>query len=64
MKFELTDQECDVLLELMETAHRGRILELHRTDSLEYKLMLQGKVRIIDELIARLSRREATATRA
>jgi hypothetical protein len=55
MTLELTDRECEVLFEVLEIAHRGRTLELHRTDSLAYKGMLQEKVRIIEELISRVA---------
>ena len=60
MRLELTDQECDILLDVLESAHRIRILEQHRTDALQYKNMLQEKVRIIEDLMERLARQRAT----
>ena len=60
MKLELTDHECDVLLDLLESAHRVRILEQHRTDALQYKGMLQEKVQIIEDLMEKLARQRVT----
>jgi hypothetical protein len=64
MKLELTDQECEVLLELLETAHRGTIHELHHTDAAEYKRLLKEKQRIIEEMISKVALHGATASMA
>ena len=55
MNLELTDQECEVVLELLEAAHRGKIHELHHTDASEYKRLVKEKVRIIEELISKVA---------
>ena len=60
MRLELTDHECDLLLEVLESAHRIRVLEQHRTDALGYKGMLEEKVRIIEDLMERLARQRIT----
>ncbi len=55
MTLELTDQEFDFLKELLAAAHREKIHELHHTDATDYKRILKEKVRIIEELTARLA---------
>ena len=55
MTFEITDQEGEILREMLEAAHKGTIHELHHADASEYRRMLKDRLRIIETLISRLT---------
>jgi hypothetical protein len=61
MFINLTDQECDYLKELLEAAHIEKIHELHHTDLSDYKRILREKVRIIEELMTKLTLQRVSA---
>ncbi len=52
MTFEVTEHQREMLAELLEAAHRDKVHELHRTDSLGYKSILREKIAVIESLCA------------
>ena len=55
MTIELTDKEHDYLITILEATHRGKLHELHHTDSSEYKTLVKGEIALIEALRAKLS---------
>ena len=55
MTLELTDKERDYLMSLLDATHRGKLHELHHTDSSEYKTLVKGEIVLIEALRAKLS---------
>ncbi len=55
MMIELTDRQREMLTELLETAHRDTVHELHRTYSLGYKAVLREKIAVIEELTTKVT---------
>lgn len=50
MQIEITNEERDVLVELLQTAHREILHEIHHTDTHDYKELLRKKVVVIESL--------------
>ena len=50
MMLNITDQEREFLLELLETKHTAMLHELHHTDTYEYKALLKRKVELLEGL--------------
>jgi hypothetical protein len=61
MTIELSDHQREMLTELLEAAHKDKVHELHRTDSLGYKAMLREKISTIEELCAMIAVGEPVA---
>lgn len=55
MHFDLSDHERELLTELLEHAHKDRLHELFRTDSLSYKQMLRDKIAVIEGIVAKVA---------
>ena len=55
MSLDLTEHQREMLSELLEAAHRDKVHELHRTDSLGYKGILREKIAVIEELCTMIS---------
>ncbi len=55
MRIELTTRQREMLIELLESAHKDKIHELHRTDSLAYKAMLREKIAVIEQLFGTIT---------
>lgn len=51
---ELTQDEREYLLELLETSHRLLLHELHHTDTSKYEDMLRAKLEVNERLTARV----------
>lgn len=58
MQFDLTEHERELLTELLEHAHKDRLHELYRTDSLTYKQMLREKIAVIEGIVGKVAVRE------
>ena len=56
MTLELTEQEKDYLLEVLESAHGELIHEIHHTDTAEYEELLRQKVALVERLKAKVKR--------
>jgi hypothetical protein len=54
MKFEITDQERILLLELIEQEQKRFIQGLDHTDSREYKAVLKEGLRTLEGLLTKL----------
>lgn len=55
MPFDLTEHERELLTELLEHAHKDKLHELYRTDSLTYKQMLREKIAVIEGIVAKVA---------
>lgn len=51
---ELNEQERECLLEVLETAQKEKLHELHHTDSSDYKRLLRHRLEILEALSAKL----------
>jgi hypothetical protein len=54
MKLEISEQERDLLLELLKAEHSSLLDELLHTDGYEYKQLLKQKFELLKELQARV----------
>ena len=54
MDLELTDKELKYLVTLLEVTHRGKLHELHHTDSGEYKTLIKDEIALIEALRGKL----------
>jgi hypothetical protein len=59
MTVQLTEQQREMLTELLEAAHRERVHELHRTASLSYKQLLRDRIATIEDLCDRIAVKES-----
>jgi len=55
MQIDLTEHQRELLTELLDAAHKERVHELHRTDSLSYKKLLREKIAVIEDLCDRIA---------
>ena len=55
MHFDLSDHERELLTELLEHAHKDKLHELFRTDSLSYKQMLREKLAVIEGIVSKVA---------
>ena len=56
MMLDITEQEREYLLEILEARHAELLHELHHTDTLDFKEMLKRKVELVEGLTSRLGR--------
>jgi hypothetical protein len=54
LKLEINEQERDLLLEVLTTAHSSLLDELLHTESYEYRQMLKQKDELLKELKSRI----------
>ena len=54
MKVDMTDQETEFLLELLETKNTAMLHEMHHTDARDFKQMLKQKMELLEALRAKL----------
>jgi len=54
MKVDMTDQETEFLLELLETKSTAMLHEMHHTDARDYKGMLKKRMELLEGLRAKL----------
>ena len=54
MTLNLTDEEREFLLELLEAKHTSMMHELHHTDTHDYRQMLEQKLNVIEALQEKL----------
>ena len=50
MMLDLTDEERELLVELLETRYKTMLHEIHHTDTYEYKRLLQQKANLMEKL--------------
>jgi hypothetical protein len=56
MSLNLTDEEREFLLELLEARHKSMLHELHHTDTHDYKEMLEQKIAMLEGLKEKLKK--------
>ena len=61
MTLDITDQEKDYLLELLEANHRELLREINHTDTLDYKEMLKRKLVILESIRVKVKNLENKA---
>jgi hypothetical protein len=54
MTFDITEQERELLLEVLEARHVELLHELHHTDARDFKEMLKRKVEVVEGLKSKL----------
>ena len=54
MKIDINEQERELLLEVLRTAHSSLVDEIVHTDGFEYKEMLKQKLERLKELESRV----------
>lgn len=54
MTIQLTEQEREILTELLKQAHKEKMHELHRTYSLGYKQLLRERITTLENLVAKV----------
>ena len=54
MTLDITNEERDYLLEILEARREELLHELHHTDTLDFKEMLKRKVEMVEGLRSRL----------
>ena len=54
MTLDITNEERDYLLEILEARREELLHELHHTDTLDFKEMLKRKVELVEGLRSRL----------
>ena len=50
MTFEINEQEREILLEVLKSAHSSLLDELHHTESYDYRQMLKQKDEVLKNL--------------
>ena len=55
MMFDITDEEREYLLEILEARRAELLHELHHTDTLDFKEMLKRKVETVEGLASKLA---------
>ena len=55
MTFDITDEEREYLLEVLEARRAELLHELHHTDTLDFKEMLKRKVETVEGLASKLA---------
>ena len=54
MVLEITNQERDLIFELVEAAHREMIHEIDHTDARDFKKLLQDKLELLEHVGAKI----------
>ena len=54
MTVDITDQEKEFLLELLETKSTAMLHEMHHTDTRDYKGMLKQRMELLERLRTKL----------
>ena len=62
MTLDINEQERELLLEVLKSAHASLIDELHHTDGFEYKEMLKQKLERIKELESKIGASRSNST--
>jgi len=55
MTLELTKEEREYLMTLLEATHREKLHELHHTDRSEYKSIIRSEIAMIETLRVKLA---------
>jgi hypothetical protein len=55
MELQLTPEERELLLEMLEEHHRCLVLEIARTDHHHFRQVLRTKQKVLEELLAKVA---------
>ncbi len=55
MEIKLTDEELQLLLDILEEQHRELLLEISRTDHHEFKNLLRKKEKMVETMLDKLA---------
>jgi hypothetical protein len=55
MTLDITDEEREYLLEILDARREELLHELHHTDTLDYKEMLRRKAELVEALRSKLA---------
>jgi hypothetical protein len=64
MLLEITSEECNLLLNILERADRHLLSEIHRTESIDFRHGLEHDQEVLTELLTKLRRAVARGTTA
>ncbi|MEW5978953.1 MAG: hypothetical protein AB1898_24425 [Acidobacteriota bacterium] len=62
MTLEMTQEEQDLLAEILQSSCRDLHEEIRRTSTYEFKVILQGKVKVLETLLGRVSQADGPAS--
>ncbi len=54
MRVELTDQEVDLVSEVMQSHQEMLLRDIARTDHREYKQMLRGRLQVVENILGKI----------
>jgi hypothetical protein len=54
MLLEITSEECNLLLNILERADRHLLSEIHRTESIDFRHGLEHDQEVLTELLTKL----------
>ena len=57
MEITFTDEELQLLLEILEEQHRELLHEISRTDHHEFKMLLRNKEKVLECMQGKLAQR-------
>ena len=55
MEIKFTDEELQLLLEILEEQHRELLHEISRTDHHEFKMLLRTKEKLLETMLEKLA---------
>jgi hypothetical protein len=62
MTLDITDEERDYLLEILDARREELLHELHHTDTLDFKEMLRRNVELVESVRSKLINTQNTGT--
>lgn len=63
MTLDITDEEREYLLEILDARREELLHELHHTDTLDFKEMLRRNVELVEAVRSKLINAQTTGTR-
>ncbi len=55
MQLKLTDEETQLLMQILEEQHRELLLEISRTDHHHFKLLLRNKEKLVAGMLDKMA---------
>jgi hypothetical protein len=62
MTLDITDEEREYLLEILDARREELLHELHHTDTLDFKEMLRSNVELVEAVRSKLINAQTTGT--
>jgi hypothetical protein len=60
MELEITNEERDILFELIQAAHREMIQEIDHTDTRDFRQLLQDRLEVLEHVGAKIGSEKVT----